>query len=308
MKKFTCILLSLLLLAMLLAGCGEKTPAPGGETEAAQTNRAADTEGPESGGKETQPAKRPLEERFAEVKCEVLARTVVPAETVKLYGGGSAENATVLTLRLLFPDWDTQSDCGKLRILDPEGSEPAQNVQGWTNRFEGNPVYANVYLAILDGDVEAAGLRVVLKEAYGYTEAEIPMEAGSGEGVYEALHEAFPTKVVRAQGRTYFVANTGAWSTNGETLARSIILVPLEGGFDHTLDKAGVTIDGPSANSDAVTLYVNEYEEVDHRNDRLTEQAITVVLRDSEKFGDYFKNAAISIDDGTGNPIRINFN
>ena len=311
MKKLICILLSLLMFAVSFSGCGEKTPAPAGESEAPQTVQTASAETPNVGGKETLPPKRPLEERFAAAKCEVLARTVVPAETVKLYGN-SGENATVLTLRLDFPDWETQNDCGSLRILDAEGNKPVQDIQGWKNSYSEETAAANVYLAILEGDVEPSGLKLVLKEAYGKKEAEIPVEAGPEQGVYEALHEAFPTEVVRLQGRSYFVVNRGAWSTNGDRLARSILMVPLEGGFDCTLDKAGVRIDSPAAGSDAVTLYVNEFDEIDHRTDAYTQQAITVVVRegdgiDGDKLSDFFKSAVIVIDDGAGNPVQLSF-
>ena len=85
-----------------------------------------------------------LEERFSQVRVEVLARTVVPSEDGAINGylayGEGYDKATILTLGLTFPDWEASYECGGVSIVgetatDAKGDPVPQTSYGtsWMN-------------------------------------------------------------------------------------------------------------------------------------------------------------------------------
>lgn len=330
--KLLCVILSLLLISSIFAACSNATQADSGES-VSQLSEKPSADSAESGvqtsddspatashGEETVSSKRPLEERFADCTCEVLSKTVVPITDTSLSDSGE-ENATILTLFVAFPDWDTQYDCGSVRVLNPAGEAPLQSCEGWKNDMEtyfaGEEqkevvvnTFANVYLVAVPGDVETDGLSLKLKESFGKTEVNIPIN-DSSRTLADVVLEAFPISVVILQGRAYIYTNREAWGTSGDNIYRSLNLMPLEGGYAKTLDKSNITLKAPTSDAYKVQLYVNEFNEHDHRKNN-NESEFTVEVKDEHKdagvdFDAVFKEISIEVDDGTGNITTLRF-
>ena len=334
MKKMLCVILSLLLISTIFAACNNTADTePNGTLPQVSERPSTDPTGsvgfsemPETSeapsttpGSGTEPEKS-LEERFADCTCELLSKAVVSSSETYFSDSGE-DNATILTLLLKFPDWNTQYDCGNIRVLGEDGEALQQYNDGWKNDMEeyfagedseksAEKVYANVYLVVLPGDVDTSNLSLRLKESFGKTEADIRISE-STRPLADALREVFPVSVVVLQGRAYIYTNRAAWGTNGDNIYRSLNLMPLEGGFAKTLDKSSITMTAPESDTYTVKLFVNEFDEHDLRQNK-NESEFTVEVKDAYKdaevdYNAVFKEITINVEDGSGNIMVLRF-
>lgn len=349
-KKLLTTLMLVLMLVLLFAGCqrNEAQTAPmltGNQTEA-YSESAEDIQSDPPATKPTEPVvlepvdQPSLEERLSQVKVEVLAKTVVPYEDGAINGylayGEGYEKATILTLGLTFPDWNTSNECGGVSIVgetatDADGNPVPQTSYGtsWMNSQLEQP-YAIVIRRVA-GEIDITKVRARLKESWGETTAEVPIENG-GEAIgFSSVTSAFPTQVKVLQGRTYMIVRRywSSYSASGDSLTDTVsfVLVPLEGGLNKTLDPAGMKLFTPDDNK-ATTgkLLVNVNSAIDASTIDLqstVELAITRELYEERGADGYYPDEVfkvatkdmtdfadasyVEIDDGSGNMETLHF-
>lgn len=349
-KKVFISIMTALLIAVLFAGC-QKDGAHGTSSET-EISTVVYEDSPEDIQTEPQdmastesivlePIYQPsLEDRFAQVKVEVLAKTVVPYEDGAINGylayGEGYEKATILTLGLTFPDWETSNECGGVSIIGEtatasDGNPVPQTSYGtsWMNSTLEQP-YA-IMIRRVAGEIDASKVRVRLKQSYGDVTAEVPIQ-NNGEPIgFDAVTGAFPTQVKTLQGRTYMIVRCywSSYSAAGDTLTDTVsfVLVPLEGGLNKTLDPAGMKLHAPD-DVEATTgeLLVNVNSAIDASTIDLQstiELAITRELYEERGEDGYYSDEVfqqanadmigfadasyVEIDDGSGNVVVLRF-
>lgn len=350
MKKTILTTVLILLLLALLVGCqrdsrretNAETYIPVESYEDSQEDlqpvpqqtRPAETAVPE-------PIDQPsLEERFSQVRVEVLARTVVPYEDGAINGylayGEGYDKATILTLGLTFPDWDSSYECGGVSIVgetatDAKGDPVPQTSYGtsWMNSTLDQP-YA-IMIRRVAGEVDASKARVRLKQSMGSVSAEVPIQNHGDPVGFSHLADAFPTQVKRLQGRTYMIVRRywSSYSASGDTLTDTVsfVLVPLEGGLGKTLDASGMRLFTPDdirATSGELLVNINSAIDASTIDLQSTiELAITrelyeergedgyypdEVFKEANKDMNDFADASyVEIDDGSGNTVTLRF-
>lgn len=352
MKKIVLsITLLILLLAVTFAGCrgselketdasteGQAQSIPNG-SETVSTD-APDTEA--EGTPATEPSNQPsLEDRFSEVEVEVLAMAVVPYDESAINGylaySEDYETATVLTLGLRFPDWDSAYNCGTITVIGEtatatDGKPVPQTSIGssWGNTQLEKPYY--IVVQRVAGDVDPSKATVRIKESWGGGASAEVRILHDGEPVgFATAKVIFPDSVKTLQGRTYFIVRRywSSYSASGDSLTDTVsfVLVPLEGGLAKTLDPDSMklyTPDDIKATSGELLVNVNraiDGSTVDRQS--TIELAITrelyeergedgyypdeVFKQATKDANDFAEASYVEIDDGSGNTVTLRF-
>ena len=197
-KKILSIALLILLLAVTVSGCRESALSETAASAESQTESLpAVTETAAANLPDTQtdeppvaePASRPsLEERFSEVEVELLAEAVVPYDESAINGyfaySEDYDTATILTLGLRFPDWDSAYNCGTITVIgetatEADGKPVPQTSTGasWRSTQTDKPYY--IIVQRVAGEIDPSKAAVRIKESWGGSaSAEVPIQIG----------------------------------------------------------------------------------------------------------------------------------
>lgn len=350
-KKILSIALLILLLAVIVSGCRESALSETAASAESQTESLpAVTETAAANLPDTQtdeppaaePASRPsLEERFSEVEVELLAEAVVPYDESAINGyfaySEDYDTATILTLGLRFPDWDSAYNCGTITVIGETATEAddkpvPQTSTGasWRSTQTDKPYY--IIVQRVAGEVDPSKAAVRIKESWGGgASAEVPI-LNNGESIgFADAKVIFPESVKTLQGRTYFIVRRywSSYSASGDSLTDTVsfVLVPLEGGLGKTLDPDSMKLYTPDdirAISGALLVNVNGAIDGSTVNKQSTiELAITrelyeerdedghypdeVLKQVNEEMNSFADRSYVEIDDGSGNMEILHF-
>lgn len=350
-QKILSIVLLILLLAVTFAGCQGSEPREADastESQAQSIPNASETVPTNvpvtqvEGTPEMEPTTRPsLEERFSEVEVEVLAKAVVPYEESAINGylaySEDYETATILTLGLRFPDWDSAYNCGTITVIgetatEADGKPVPQTSTGsnWGNTQLEKPYY--IVVQRVAGEVDPSKATVRIKESWGGgASAEVPILHDGKPVGFAAAKDVFPDSVKTLQGRAYFIVRRywSSYSASGDSLTDTVsfVLVPLEGGLGKTLNPDEMKLyipDSITATSGELLVNVNGAIDGSTVNRQSTiELAITRELYEERGEDGYypdevFKQATadmnsfadasyVEIDDGSGGTVTLCF-
>ena len=341
MKNKTNIFVTIMLFFMLLltlVGCRTNTPAIKAEERKESTYKENTTiSEPEQTAPEPSTELPSLEDRFAEVKVDVLAKYTVPYSESEINGYGTYsedyESATILTLGLTFPDKDAAYNFGSAALVgetDKDGQSVPQAYTIWRNEEE---LYCVVLLRAA-GEIDAESASVKITEKYkGSSQtasAVVSMENSANPTGFERAKEAFPERILKLQGRTYMVIRR-YWSNYSsgkdyQTDTISYVLIPLEGGFEKTLNASAMRLCTPNdIEGTSGELLVNESGAIDKstlESQNTIELAVTRLLyeergpngysdevyeRAEQDARDFVNASYVEIDDGEGDTVILRF-
>jgi hypothetical protein len=273
MKKFL-IILTLLAMITSLVACNDNTieeSTPTDTTDVADTTVPTDTSADTTAG-ETTTARPTLEQRqqecreaLSQVKISVLSSSVVPYNTAFINGYGAYSDkyaeATVVTLGLEFPEnvyykYYDGLEVAESTIMDGKEIRPETFSSAMWRSDDSCYILA---IFRVGGVVQPETLRFVLEGFVDDVEVEKGLENNGKPIGFDTAKKAFARKdtrfgtdndIIKLEGRHYMrIASswTGSGSHSTDTVSWSSIdwvyaLVPLEGGFQQTLQQSQVTL------------------------------------------------------------------
>lgn len=273
MKKFL-IILTLLAMITSLVACNDNTidnSTPTDTTDVADTTAPADTSADATAG-ETTTTRPTLEQRqqecreaLSQVKISVLSSSVVPYNTAFINGYGAYSEkyteATVVTLGLEFPEnvyykYYDGLEVAESTIIDGKEIRPETFSSAMWRSDDSCYILA---IFRVGGVVQPETLRFVLEGFVDDVEVEKGLENNGKPIGFDTAKKAFARKdtkfgtdndIIKLEGRHY-MRIASSWTSSGshstDTVSWSSIdwvyaLVPLEGGFQQTLQQSQVTL------------------------------------------------------------------
>lgn len=312
MKKAILIITALALMLSLFAGCNARSGAAFDTAPStSESTEQAESSEHDSQAIETSPTEeKNLAALFTHIRAVVLSQAVVPLEDGAVNDYFTPENgyevATILTLGLSFPEKESAYRFGGLVLTgetatDDNGKPVPQSTyrSSWINTEREKP-YAIVILRIA-GRIDPSKVSVQIKDRWGEVSSEIRVENSGHPIGFADAEKAFPDQVCRLQGREYIVVRRylSNLSTSGTALTDTIsyVLVPLEGGFEKTLDSDGMKLITPdNVPSTSGKLLVNVHSAIDATTiaqQSTIELAVTRDVRDDRDENGHLPDEAI---------------
>lgn len=296
LKRIFILLLCLLMLMSVFAGCAGKKETNIKEPTSQKTTDTTSSEQPEEAEPTVDPEevarqqKEACENALKEIKVELLAKEVLDYDDAHINGyfvySEDYEKGTILTIGVSFPTGVYYNHFEGLTITGETATgtdgKPAVQTKYNTAWIDDNKTYA-VMIVRIGGEVDPAKINIQIEGKTDGAVIDLELENEGATVGFENAIAAFAYKnddfgcsssIVKLKGRHYLIVrrytSSSGWSGSTDndhdvsTETKSYVLIPLERGFDRTLTKDDVklVVNGTVENTTA-QLLVNESGRID---------------------------------------------